>query len=156
MHLSNHLVTVVFDSADENKDYTDTKLQMTFAVQIVWAVAGAFYKTSLLLLYMRLPVQLIPAPVLRRVAKVLIAVVIAFEVATVLATVLICRPIASNWDISITPQCGDKILSYRMTCVVNILTDFFILVLPFPYLTKLQMETFRKIGLVATFSLGLL
>lgn len=55
-----------------------------------------------------------------------------------------------------SPSGGDKILSYRMTGALNVVTDFAILVLPLPYLVKLQMETTRKLGIITTFSLGLL
>lgn len=49
--------------------------------------------------------------------------------------------------IPITGHCGDEMLSYRMRGAVNILTDFFILLLPLPYQARLQMETSRKVGL---------
>lgn len=125
---------------------------MTFTAQILWAVSGFFYKISLLLLF----IQLIPAVALHRIAQVTIAVVVLFEAATIIVTFLICHPLESNWNTSIPSHCGDKIMSYRTTGSLNIVTDFVILMLPLPYLAKLQMGTTRKIGIMATFALGLL
>ena len=52
--------------------------------------------------------------------------------------------------------CGDHVLSYTVTGAVNIATDIVVLLLPLPYLARLEMAVYKKVVLVATFTLGIL
>lgn len=74
-----------------------------------------------------------------------------------MAGLLICRPFAYNWDQTIPGgKCGDQIVSFTVTGVINLLTDVVVLVLPMPYLYRLQMRTYKKVVLMGVFGIGLL
>lgn len=79
----------------------------------------------------------------------------AWAIGTVLAGLLICRPISMNWAPD-TPggTCGDQVLSFTITGVINLLTDVAVLAMPMPFLYKLQLPLYKKLVLVGVFSVG--
>lgn len=85
-----------------------------------------------------------------------IVVVFLWMVSVVLETFLLCRPLAFNWDTSIDGICGDRIAVYVIAGATNMVTDFMVLMLPIPMIWRLQISTAKRIGLMLTFSLGLL
>jgi hypothetical protein len=78
-----------------------------------------------------------------------------FALSIILSCLLICRPLALNWDPTLEGTCGDQLLSYTITGSFNLATDVIVLLLPLPYLWKLQMKLYKKIILSCTFSLGI-
>ncbi|KAL9109957.1 MAG: hypothetical protein Q9227_005480 [Pyrenula ochraceoflavens] len=73
----------------------------------------------------------------------------------IFSSFFLCRPFAFNWDQTIPGgSCGNQVLSYQITGVLNLLTDVVVLLLPMPYIWKLQLRLSRKIALTATFSVG--
>ncbi|PVI05944.1 hypothetical protein DM02DRAFT_650242 [Periconia macrospinosa] len=72
--------------------------------------------------------------------------------AGVLQTTLICKPFSAYWDGNGT--CGDMMASYRWLSYPNLITDFVMLVMPFPILLKLNVSKATKIRLVLTFVTG--
>lgn len=77
--------------------------------------------------------------------------------ATILIGALICRPFAMNWDPTIPGgHCGNYVLAYTVTGVINLVTDVVVLVLPLPYLYKLALPRYKKAVLIGVFSVGLL
>ncbi len=80
--------------------------------------------------------------------------VMAFGVAQVLDTFLLCHPLAKNWDILLPGRCGDKIRSSIAVSACNVAIDLTIIILPMPMIWGLQMATRRKIELTITFALG--
>lgn len=52
--------------------------------------------------------------------------------------------------------CGDQVLSFTITGVINLITDVMVLVLPLRNLYKLQVPTRQRVVLVGVFSLGFL
>jgi hypothetical protein len=118
---------------------------------MLWATSLSCSKASILLLYMRL----FEVPSFLTAARVVGVIVALWACATVLAGFFICRPFAMNWDTTIPGgHCGDQVLSFTLTGVVNLLTDVAVIVLPLPYLYGLQMPRYRKIVLMVVFSLG--
>ncbi|KAF2638117.1 hypothetical protein P280DRAFT_91493 [Massarina eburnea CBS 473.64] len=72
--------------------------------------------------------------------------------AGLLQATLICKPFAAYWDGE--GSCGDLMATYRWLSWPNILTDFIMLVMPFPMLLKLQVSRTTKIKLILTFMAG--
>lgn len=89
-------------------------------------------------------------------AKVLGVVVLLHGLSTILSAFLMCRPFASQWDSTIEGHCGNMILSYWFTGVINVVTDVSILILPIPHIYKLQLELYKRLALIAIFSVGVL
>lgn len=84
-------------------------------------------------------------------------VIAAWATGTILAGLLICQPISMNWAPLETPdgKCGDQVLSFTITGVVNLVTDVIVLALPMPYLYKLQLRLYKKLVLITCFSVGI-
>lgn len=85
------------------------------------------------------------------------AIVAMWALATVLVTLFLCKPIAFNWDTTIAGgKCGNTLASWKSTGIVNIITDAMILLLPVPSLCKVQMVLYKKLVIIAMFTLGVL
>ncbi|KAH8653523.1 hypothetical protein BX600DRAFT_501111 [Xylariales sp. PMI_506] len=82
-------------------------------------------------------------------------IIAAWSSSTILSALLICQPISALWSLTPEGHCGDEILSFLITGIVNIVTDIIVLTLPLPYLIRLEMELYKKVALTATFTVGL-
>lgn len=120
-------------------------------IQLLWAISLSFCKISILLLYTRI----FTMRFMVIVAWATAALITCFALSTILSCLLICRPLALNWDPTLEGTCGDQLLSYTITGSFNLATDVIVLILPLPYLWKLQMKLYKKIILSCTFSLGI-
>ncbi|ORY04543.1 hypothetical protein BCR34DRAFT_55106 [Clohesyomyces aquaticus] len=126
-------------------------LKLLIPIQIFWATSLAATKCSILAFYHRI------FSVLRvdLAAKVLGLIILLYWITVMLCTFLLCRPFAFNWDQSVpNGVCGNRVLSYIMTGVLNILTDLCVLCLPMPVIWGLQMKTGKKIGFIILFATG--
>jgi hypothetical protein len=127
--------------------------QLLIPLQFLWALSLGFCKISILLLYS----SVFAVPVVIWTARGAIVFIALWALATIITGCLICRPFAMNWDQTIPGgHCGDQILSFTITGVLNLITDVMVLVLPLPYLYKLQMRLYKKLVLMGVFSVGLL
>lgn len=82
----------------------------------------------------------------------IIAVIIAWMLGAVFYALLVCRPLSYWWDPSIVGKsCGTYIHSYIITGVVDVLTDFAMIILPQPLLWKLKVPLPDKIALTCIF-----
>ncbi|KAK3952040.1 hypothetical protein QBC32DRAFT_213470 [Pseudoneurospora amorphoporcata] len=126
---------------------------ITKLLKFFWALSLGLSKTSILLLYSSV---FAVRPVLWT-ARCAIVFITLWVIGTIMAGLLICRPFARNWDQSIPGgKCGDQVLSFTITGVLNLLTDLVVLLLPMPYLYRLQMRTYKKVVLMGVFGVGLL
>ena len=120
--------------------------------QITWAGAISAVKVSILHLY----IFLFPNIAFRRICYALMAVTALYFSAVFLETLLICRPLAFNWDHTIEGSCGNQTLALLLTGTANLIIDVAIVILPLPVLWRLQMPVVRKVGISAMFSIGVL
>ena len=72
------------------------------------------------------------------------------------AVVFTCNPVAAAWDMRLAAgaKCIDRPPVYMTQAGFGSATDFLLLVLPIPTLVGLQMNTRKKVGLIALFSIG--
>ncbi|KAL3478432.1 hypothetical protein BJX99DRAFT_256553 [Aspergillus californicus] len=134
-------------------DRLERALKIIAASTFIWAFATTLVKLSLLSLYLQLF-----ASHQQRIFQVL-----AYAVATlsamlalsgILLGVLFCQPFAYNWDRTIEGgHCSDS-PKFQLS-IVNMILDFFIVLLPLPIFWRLQMGWKRKGMLSGIFSLGL-
>lgn len=73
-----------------------------------------------------------------------------------LIALLVCRPIAYNWNHMIEGRCYNQPEALEAVGIVNLLTDLLIFILPMPMLWGLQLPLGKKIGLTITFGIGLM
>ncbi|KAH8655219.1 hypothetical protein BX600DRAFT_482824 [Xylariales sp. PMI_506] len=120
------------------------------AFPILWNVTICFSKLSVILMYTALiPVQKLIWP-----ARILGGVIILWNVGGVIAAFALCQPFSYNWDQSQPGHCGSQPLYYTWLGIINVITDVLILVLPMPFLYKLQLRKGKKIALLGLFSVG--
>ena len=81
--------------------------------------------------------------------------VLAYGIALILLFLLICRPIAYNWDKTIDGHCGSSIGEGIAAAATNMIIDGTIVLLPIKVVWRLQMPAQKKIGISCMFALGL-
>ncbi|KAL8869933.1 MAG: hypothetical protein Q9174_003904 [Haloplaca sp. 1 TL-2023] len=87
-------------------------------------------------------------------AYILMAVVSAWCIQQILTVLLLCQPIAFNWDGSLNGHCGDVAANCLAGAAVNTLTDILILILPMPTIWRLHVPFRSKVILSLVFGLG--
>ncbi|QDS74142.1 hypothetical protein FKW77_001177 [Venturia effusa] len=123
---------------------------MVFAM--IWNATVCFSKLSVLLMY----TALIPTQSMTRWAQGIGLFVILWNSANVVASFLICRPLARNWNVTIPGTCGSEPRFYLAMGIVNIITDIALIVLPMPYLCNLRMSSHKKLVAMSMFSIGIM
>ncbi len=73
-----------------------------------------------------------------------------------LAVIFECTPIRAAWDVEVNGGCINRWSFYMGSAVPSIVLDLILLIIPVPFLWRLQMGTSQKIGLTVTFLLGYL
>lgn len=86
--------------------------------------------------------------------RVLIAFMILYYIPGGLVKIFICTPIEHFWNPESDGNCLDENTIFLADCIVSIISDFSILVLPLPIIWGLKTNTRRKIGLSITFAAG--
>lgn len=72
-----------------------------------------------------------------------------------MTTLTLCRPINFSWNKTIPGTCGDLAKAEMAAAAINMVLDVVIVLLPLPVVWGLQMSKQKKIGITATFALGL-
>ncbi|KXJ96465.1 hypothetical protein Micbo1qcDRAFT_199277 [Microdochium bolleyi] len=120
------------------------------AMQVMWTTDITVVKISILTLYLR--IFTMRAFIIA--AKITMAFCVMWLIIMGTGSVFICRPLALYWDPTLPGQCGNLYALWITTGTLNILTDLAILILPMPYLYGLEIATYRKVVLIATFGVG--
>ena len=128
--------------------------QAFFATSIAFAFSITALKLSVLFFYVRI----FPQRQFRIICILVGIVCIAWFIAYILLFFFTCIPFAYYWDKSIPGgHCmNENHIGYYGTTPPDILTNIVLLVLPIPYLWKLQMRKAKKIAITAIFVLGTL
>ncbi|KAL8964201.1 MAG: hypothetical protein Q9183_004621, partial [Haloplaca sp. 2 TL-2023] len=119
----------------------------------LYGASVALSKCAILLLYVR-----VFTTSNRKFAFAVYAVgffVVATGVATTVGSLLQCTPIARNWDMTMQGRCIDKLDFARYTAIPNVISGFFMLLLPLPMVWRLNITIQQKIALTATFLHGI-
>ena len=127
---------------------------MYIAIPPFWVSAVTAVKFSVLDLYIEL---LGSNKTLRKVCFATMGSCALFWIYDMLATFLICRPLAFVWNKSIPGgRCGNTTAAYIVIHSINFVTEVFLAILPIPVLWGLQMPTRKKLELSIMFGLGTL
>ncbi|KAF9870670.1 integral membrane protein [Colletotrichum karsti] len=126
-------------------------LKMLIGVQILWATSLSLCKISILILY----TKIFSVRIMIMASKMTAALIIVWALTTILLGFFICRPFALNWEPTLDGSCGNQVLSYLVTGTLNLVTDLIVLVLPLSYLWNLHLRLYKKLVLIATFSMGI-
>ncbi|PYH47458.1 uncharacterized protein BP01DRAFT_414345 [Aspergillus saccharolyticus JOP 1030-1] len=124
------------------------------ASQILYGPLIYVTKLSILLLYLRLF-----APSKRNtpfwLVQMLIWMNFLFYLADTIVKVCECRPRSKIWDQAIPGQCISINIPILVTSIVNVVSDFMMLLLPNVCVWRLQMTWRTKMGLSAVFAAGI-
>lgn len=86
----------------------------------------------------------------------IMAMSVSYAVSVLLQNIFLCRPIAKNWDKTISGSCGNTTQAYEAFGIINLLIDLAIVILPMPLLWGLQLPVPKKVALTAIFGVGFL
>ncbi|KAL2186157.1 hypothetical protein L209DRAFT_754737 [Thermothelomyces heterothallicus CBS 203.75] len=125
-------------------------LKCILAFPIVWNFTICLSKLSVLFMY----ANVIPVPRMKIACRAVGLFIILWNTGGILGALLLCRPIAKNWDQTIPGTCGDNRLFYIWLGIINVIVEAVILLLPVPFILRLQMKTFKKVVVVGMFSVG--
>ncbi|KAH8907463.1 hypothetical protein BR93DRAFT_878188 [Coniochaeta sp. PMI_546] len=125
-------------------------LKGILAFPILWNFTVCFSKLSVLLMY----TTVIPIREMIIACRAVGLFIILWNTGGILGALLLCRPFALNWDKTLPGTCGDNRLFYMWLGAINVVAEAVILLLPVPFLYRLQMKTFKKLVVMGLFSVG--
>ncbi|KAL4874376.1 hypothetical protein BJY04DRAFT_226121 [Aspergillus karnatakaensis] len=124
----------------------------TLVTTIFYAWAVIFSKLSILAFYLRLS----PQKWFRMLALGLMGVCICYVILYTFLFIFRCKPIAQNWDITITSgSCINTETIMTVLSVANIVMDVLTLILPIPVIMNLKMRLAQRISVILIFSSGI-
>lgn len=132
---------------DPSQD-TRTFLKILYIYALFYYLSVVTIKLAILAFYRRI----FPATQLRLTLWLGWALVLAYGVATIFATIFQCQPIHGFWDKQIPFHCDDFDQGYVAAGALNVALDFLIIGLPIPLLWKLRTTTSQKSVLTGIFT----
>ena len=132
-----------------------TWLQLSKALEFTYTPAVMFAKlAALFLLY-----QVFGISRYRHVIATIGLIIILQGLISAILAFSICRPFRYFWTQAVDVNdgsCGDVMLFYKSYSIPSLVTDVVMMVLPWPILLQLQMQTSEKIGLLAFYRPGMI
>ncbi|KAH8836629.1 hypothetical protein MCOR07_011026, partial [Pyricularia oryzae] len=130
-------------------------LFLIYLAPVIYHFCQMLAKTSLLIFYHRLS----PVRGFKHAVKFTSFIVVAYITAIEFALIFTCWPVQKSFDLNFPQNVGVCHINlpqvYNASCIMGIITDLMILVLPLPTILRLQMPWMQRIGLVFIFSVGL-
>ncbi|PWY74322.1 hypothetical protein BO70DRAFT_381417 [Aspergillus heteromorphus CBS 117.55] len=131
--------------------YTPWFLKLNVIAAIFYCAGTGFTKVSVLIFYLRI----FPSQGFRRAVWTIVFIAIGYNVASVLVNIFACYPIAGSWDFTITDiACIDRPVFYFANAGLGIFTDFATVLVPIPWLRRLQMPMRQKIAIGFMLAMG--
>ena len=121
------------------------------AATVLYVPSMMFAKLAILLCYFRISAK----RNFRIALYIAMGIVLAYSIALIFALIFGCNPIQKSWDLRITGgTCINRPAVYLSNGILNVATDFMILLLPVPMIKDLHMPLRQKILVAAVFSVG--
>ncbi|KAJ5757809.1 uncharacterized protein N7511_006503, partial [Penicillium nucicola] len=118
---------------------------------IFYCAATGFTKCSVLIFYLRI----FPSRNFHIAVWAIVFIAVGYSLASILVNIFSCSPIAKAWDLSITTgSCINRPVFYFANAGLGIFTDFATVVVPIPWLRRLQMPLRQKIAVSAILAMG--
>lgn len=114
-------------------------------------IALASVKLGILAFYYRV----FAVPIFRRIVIATAAFVFCWGIGITVTLALFCHPIEAFWDSNVKGQCLDLQKFTYFTNISNLITDFWIFLMPVPVIWHLQLQTKKKLLLSLIFCIGL-
>lgn len=126
--------------------------QGEFITSHLYNFALAGIKLSILALYYRIFITETFRKIVVAVATFVVLWVITIEI----PIFLICRPLQTFWNPSLSKNCLDVTAIIYYITTSNLFTDLVVFVLPVPVIIRLHTTTRNKVALCILFSIGIL
>ncbi|KAL4926651.1 uncharacterized protein BDV17DRAFT_293229 [Aspergillus undulatus] len=128
-------------------------LKTILPLEALYGIVMSLVKTSIMVFYLNIFGT-------KRSFRVSVAITMTivwlWAISVVLETLLLCRPLAFNWDTTIPGGgCGNRNATYVVAGTLNLVTDLMVMALPIPHIWKLQLGVAKKIALSLVFCMGL-
>ena len=121
--------------------------------QTLWGLVNTIVRMSVILFIKRI---FGASKSLKWIAWSLLVLSFLYGLVVLLEVFLICRPMAVDWNAHLDGTCGDQIVSYLILEILGLLLDFTILVVPLPFIWRVQISWAKKISFSIIFSIGVL
>lgn len=128
--------------------------QIQYFSELAYYPTAFFTKTSILCLIAR-----IFAPHRKTVllARVIIGLMLLYYIPAFFIKIFRCNPIHKTWDINARGKCiTSESAIFLADCLVSLVTDLAILIMPMPLVWQLQASLRRKLRIMAIFAGGIL
>ncbi|KAL8665663.1 MAG: hypothetical protein Q9168_007657 [Polycauliona sp. 1 TL-2023] len=120
------------------------------AATILYCPSVALAKIAILIFYLRLN----PTPSFRYSVFAVLFITTGYMIALCLAIFFQCQPVAKLWNPILEGHCVKVVDLYLWNTILNVSTDFLVLIVPIPMLRKLQVGTRQKWVLASLFGVG--
>ncbi|KAJ5745064.1 hypothetical protein N7520_010246 [Penicillium odoratum] len=125
--------------------------KLNLIAAIVYCAATGFTKCSVLIFYLRI----FPSRKFHTAVWSLVLIAAGYSFASVLANIFSCTPIAKSWDSTITTgSCMNRPVFYFANAGLGIFTDFATVVVPIPWIRRLQMPMRQKMAVCGILVIG--
>ncbi|KAL2036380.1 hypothetical protein N7G274_010901 [Stereocaulon virgatum] len=131
---------------------SDQMLKLLFVSEMVYLPFVAALKCSLLLFFERV---VFLSHKIHYCSRLGMLIVVVFHLALFFRSLFLCIPLQKALNPTLPGHClREDVLPY-LSGIFNIVSDFYILFVPLPFLMGLKMAAGRKLRLIAVFSVGL-
>ncbi|GKZ17729.1 hypothetical protein AbraIFM66951_010865 [Aspergillus brasiliensis] len=130
--------------------FTPWFLKFNVIAAIIYCAGTGFTKVSVCLFYLRI----FPSRGFRFAVWSIVFVAVGYNVASVLANVFSCTPIAAAWDLTLPSHCMNRPVFYFANAGLGIFTDFATVLVPIPWLRRLQMPARQKVAVGSMLAMG--
>ncbi|KAF2475902.1 uncharacterized protein BDR25DRAFT_278650 [Lindgomyces ingoldianus] len=128
-------------------------LKITTAIVVTYKMTLTMIKVSILCFYLRLAVR----RTFEQLCQYTLVLVVVFQVVVTAVTIGQCVPMNKLWDFTgaVNGKCINTNIFYHFASVFHIVTDIWILILPYQIVTRIARPWHEKLSLIAIFGLGI-
>ncbi|KAF7596947.1 hypothetical protein BBP40_011313 [Aspergillus hancockii] len=125
-------------------------MRLNVVAAIIYCAATGFTKVSVLVFYLRI----FPSRNFYTAVWVIVFIAVGYSVASVLANILSCNPVNKAWYPAKEGICMSRPVFYFANAGLGIFTDFATVLVPIPWLRRLQMPMRQKIAVSCILAMG--
>lgn len=85
---------------------------------------------------------------------ILLAIMISYTIATVVACIFVCTPVNKFWQPQVDGHCINTFASWFSNAILNVVTDLVIIITPMPVIRSLKLPKKQKYLLMGVFAFG--
>jgi len=130
--------------------FSQTMKIMMLGGALTYNLTTMFIKLSILSFYLRFSID----RAFRIVVYFVMFMAFGYSIPNAFLFLFVCKPIPSYWDWTIPGTCINEQAIFDASNILNMVTDFLILLLPFWMLRPLRLPRAKKIGVALILAAG--